>query len=641
MTHAEKIGNTTAGHKAPALPKRPREHALGDEAQDAFKRLLPSGWIYRPKQSDYGIDGEVELVLSTGSLPGRLFYVQLKGTDNIRQKEALRVRLKLSTVNYFRALDLPVLIVRYHGPAKRIFAKWFDAVSGSFPKRGQHTLSLQLSEDDEYTQPRAARIANELEEIRLIKFKKLRLPIGIALGCTTGEVRGFTIAELASAARSFIARDIVDFRVDGPIRVEVGPDRTEVQIGIWPKTSLATGTLFSKGSPQLFAANLLTAIGIALGGLQQEHVGAALIASSAGHGDLLEAFPYGIEAAFCLAADRRTAEALEIASLAISRGDCLELARAMSFVPVLTRKMHGASALQTELLRKIVAETERRGDLTLCATAQYNLANHLHSLGRNRQALRCYHSAFRADQRYTQRSYIWREIGVLLFDTNHFRLASACYERAIALGDNECRPFLADALMWSGEYDRSIAEFETYRNGVQVEAPQWALTRTLVKMVRDQVGSGTQRRNRVMAMQAADPRGGGFDASPFQAALRRDGLCGLAWFNRAHLEVLSQNYENATKCYTAAALCQRNDLESWCLAIGCAMKCGRYDLCAYLLSAGYTACGEEFSRALFGFIRNQPDNFPKDRVVQMLGEIISCIPIESKPPVLRIFPRTS
>lgn len=100
----------------PEMPGRPREHVLGDEAQAALQSLLPSEWIYRPKPSDYGIDGEVELVSPKGKLTGRLFYVQLKGTDATNLGNVLRVRLKSSTLNYFRALDLPVLLVRYHAP---------------------------------------------------------------------------------------------------------------------------------------------------------------------------------------------------------------------------------------------------------------------------------------------------------------------------------------------------------------------------------------------------------------------------------------------------------------------------------------------------------------------------------------------
>jgi hypothetical protein len=77
----------------PEMPTRPREHVLGDEAPEAFKRILPSEWIYRAKTSDYGVDGEVELVSPHGALTGRLFYVQLKGTDIESLKDALAIRL--------------------------------------------------------------------------------------------------------------------------------------------------------------------------------------------------------------------------------------------------------------------------------------------------------------------------------------------------------------------------------------------------------------------------------------------------------------------------------------------------------------------------------------------------------------------
>lgn len=64
------------------MPERPREHALAEEAENAFKSILPERWIYRPKPSDYGVDSEVELVAPDGQWTGRLFYVQLKGTDS-------------------------------------------------------------------------------------------------------------------------------------------------------------------------------------------------------------------------------------------------------------------------------------------------------------------------------------------------------------------------------------------------------------------------------------------------------------------------------------------------------------------------------------------------------------------------------
>jgi len=121
---------------------------------------------------------------------------------------------------------------------------------------------------------------------------------------------------------------------------------------------------------------------------------------------------------------------------------------------------------------------------------------------------------------------------------------------------------------------------------------------------------------------------------------RSTGLCGLAWFNRAFLELGTKNYESAALCYTAAALCRLNDVQAWCSGVGCALNCHRPDLLAHVLSAAYRMCGERFSLALYEFVRQQPDEFPKHRIIEMLGEIISELPVREQNWILRIGNRT-
>jgi tetratricopeptide (TPR) repeat protein len=238
------------------------------------------------------------------------------------------------------------------------------------------------------------------------------------------------------------------------------------------------------------------------------------------------------------------------------------------------------------------------------------------------------------------RNYIWRELGVLLFESMHYRWAAVCYKRAVELGDDECEPFLADALMWSGEYDKAMTMFEAYLKKIPYPSSEWVLTGQFVSMVRASVGSGTQLRNRVLALQIASLRETTFEESQFTAAMQADGLCGLAWFNRAFLEIGAKNYESAALCYTAAALCQLNDVQAWCSAVGCALNCQRLDLLAHILSAAYRICGERFSRGLYEFVRQQPDEFPKQRIIEMLGETILAVPITKPRWILRIGDRT-
>jgi tetratricopeptide (TPR) repeat protein len=217
-----------------------------------------------------------------------------------------------------------------------------------------------------------------------------------------------------------------------------------------------------------------------------------------------------------------------------------------------------------------------------------------------------------------------------------YRWAAVCYERAIALGDSECEPFLADALMWSGEYDRAIAMFEAYLKRIEYPPSEWALKGHFVRIIRDNVGSGSQPRNRLLAMQLASQRAGAFEESQFTEAVQADGLCGLAWFNRAFLEVERNNYESAAMYYTVAGLCQPNDIQAWCSAVGCAINCRRLDLLAHVLSAAYRVCGERFCGALYEFVKQQPDGFPKHLVIEKLGEVISAVPTMEQRWIVRI-----
>jgi Domain of unknown function (DUF4365) len=82
---------------------------------------LPSRWVFREANPDYGIDGQVEVFDGNNKATGLMFLVQLKGTDLPEVNDALSIQFKLDTLAYYRQLDLPVMIVLFHAPTKRIF----------------------------------------------------------------------------------------------------------------------------------------------------------------------------------------------------------------------------------------------------------------------------------------------------------------------------------------------------------------------------------------------------------------------------------------------------------------------------------------------------------------------------------------
>jgi uncharacterized heparinase superfamily protein len=74
------------------VPKRHRTHQLEAESVLAIQNAIPSTWVYRIPEYDYGIDGEIEIFDDKGLATGKKFLVQLKATDEQNIKKALKFR---------------------------------------------------------------------------------------------------------------------------------------------------------------------------------------------------------------------------------------------------------------------------------------------------------------------------------------------------------------------------------------------------------------------------------------------------------------------------------------------------------------------------------------------------------------------
>lgn len=96
------------------MPKRPKQHVIDDQAQDAFRALIPSEWIKNPLYPDYAKDYLVEVVASE-DVSGKIFIVQLKGKlkSSARSRDAtISVPIKRDHLRYYvQKLMLPVFVV--------------------------------------------------------------------------------------------------------------------------------------------------------------------------------------------------------------------------------------------------------------------------------------------------------------------------------------------------------------------------------------------------------------------------------------------------------------------------------------------------------------------------------------------------
>ena len=127
-----------------------------------FGDALPSGWVYRSKTPDYGIDGEVEIFDADGSSTGISFNVQLRATDSVERAD--RVRLEVDELDYYGSLDVPPVVVRYGSPDETLYWQWASNIaSQSEIADGQQTVTYRFGKDECWSEATPTAIRRTLE----------------------------------------------------------------------------------------------------------------------------------------------------------------------------------------------------------------------------------------------------------------------------------------------------------------------------------------------------------------------------------------------------------------------------------------------------------------------------------------------
>lgn len=121
------------------VPKRPRNHELETESQRAFENAVHPSMVVRPVPDDYGIDREVEL-FEDGSTTGLTFKVQLKSTD----KSGTKLRVSRDHLNYWRSLDVPVLLVSFESKSSLLRTRWVHSIGIDMPDNGAKKLTVHM-----------------------------------------------------------------------------------------------------------------------------------------------------------------------------------------------------------------------------------------------------------------------------------------------------------------------------------------------------------------------------------------------------------------------------------------------------------------------------------------------------------------
>lgn len=208
---------------------------MEDLSRHKFGLAIPQKWVYRDKDKDYGIDGEVEIFNSKERATGLVFCVQLKATGSKQQRTIKGIDLNLETIKYYKSLDLPVLIARYSEVEDKFYVKWATQIDPFYAKGGAKTMRVAFSDSDILDEGKVIEIDKYLQQLRAIRSGAIKLPINVSLSFGSKSICGIPPSLLLPKIRSQIPefKDIIQLktRAEG-ITADVHIDKTTLKVGL-------------------------------------------------------------------------------------------------------------------------------------------------------------------------------------------------------------------------------------------------------------------------------------------------------------------------------------------------------------------------------------------------------------------------
>ena len=125
--------------------QRPRKHQIDTEACNALRTIVPSSSVIREIEYDYGLDFQVELFNESKST-GKMFYLQLKGTDKDITDDKVSYQLETKHIEYYSSIGEPVLFVVYSTQTSQFWAIWANKLKSIYSAKSlsQKTIKITL-----------------------------------------------------------------------------------------------------------------------------------------------------------------------------------------------------------------------------------------------------------------------------------------------------------------------------------------------------------------------------------------------------------------------------------------------------------------------------------------------------------------
>ena len=631
------------------FPQRSRSHQLQEEQRRAFLEILPLHWIceFIPQENDYGLDGRIEIFDQNGYTTGKMFFFQLKGTDKSVLKKALACKLKVKHLEYYRLLDLPVLIVNYHSHTKKTYVKWFHTYDPYYGRNAEKEFTFRLSEENEWQDKTIVELVANLEAFIILRSSSFKPPVNLSINFEEEMIRGLLPIEVEIELRKTVEKinrlvsinPSYSLNKDTHGRITVRKKNIEIYLHNGTGFTLHNYQINQEIDLSVLCYDILIGIAVALEKTGQSNIAAQIIAEIAAYSSMISYREILLIAVHCMAHANRVIEALQLAEKLMETRDLIVASQILSLVAQTQRKQlleQEKTHLQSFLRFCIGKAIKQEKNDVIIATAHYNYGNYLktkqpQSRTDLRFAVHHYRKASKFDVSYWDKPYFCRELAGILFESQRYALSVKLYKCVLDLGEEGmCQALYADALMFAGEYHLALQAFKTYFDSNVECEPEYRLKAFALKNICSMFKIEKQKRKTQKAVQLST-RDDNLSPSEYrgklQQALNYDALCSIAWFNLGVLESILEHQESSLFSFLFAAIINKSDLEAWCNAIGIGMFTDKQSLLKDMICVAQQNHRNNFMAQMIKVVQNQSIDFPTNQILSLLynisGQVLS------------------
>jgi hypothetical protein len=617
------------------MPKRPKQHQLEDLSRAKFQLCLPEEWVIRDKDKDYGIDCEVELFDEDENSTGLLFYVQLKATGSKKESDIFNLDFKIDTLEYFKQLEIPVLLARYSQHLDKTYVKWVNEVDLTFAKEKAKTFRIKIQKSDEWTEKSVKQIENDLKNVRIFNSGSFGFPLSYSINFGDKNIQGLSNNQFKIQLRNELNEysDFLEYKKNDKnflINVSINNNILLVQ------TSILKGVFFhnlDKRPKENFIEDLsldiLLSLSMCMVMVGQIDFCGKIIFDNDLDKLLIEKEELLLRILPILLSSSYLENTLKLINDVLDNNE-----KEIILFPAIAKILLESDSKNKKKIALIESFFKNQLDKAkklqldgLIATSHYNLGNFYRSKGKNHKSIHNYVNAKKYDTNYLKRSYYYKEIAGVCFESSKFLFSSKFYREAIELGaSNETKSLLADALMFAGKLEKASEVFNEYISETEKPNEEFLLKSILLNQIIIKQNIKSQKREPKKADSYADVKELNSKEKQLQnieKALNTDILSSLAWYNFGHLNLEEKNFVKAMYCFAMTAIINLGDIEAWTNAFLSFINSGKEgDLLigSLILKTAYWHNRDEFLMNLYAIL--EENNESNVDIIAMIDNIL-------------------